>query len=554
MLVLLAIAALIIPAGALAARATPGSTLDLQILDVSDWHGQVDPINGTGGAAVLKTYLDAARAGSINNITLTAGDDVGATPPLSNYFEDVPAILAERMMGIQFGGLGNHNFDSGLGRLQDQIDLAGSTDPSVPGTPFQYLSANLSNRDANIHGVADYAIVKYKGVKVAIIGITNEEAPSLNFPGSMGTMVPTDSVAAAMAAKAAATVEGANFFVAITHKGVTNFVAGQPQGELIDFANGVSGFHLIVGDHTDVQWSGTINNQFVFENRSKGVSFSKTKLTIQRGNGKILSLTHTFVTPTASAVVPNAAIAAMLQPYRDLLTPIFSGTVGTSTVYIPRKDSCGQSGGRTCESLIGDVIADAMRIRYGTEFAIANSGGIRADLTCPLIDSATDFCPAYTPTPYPITRGQVNTVLPFGNQGVTVRLSGAELKSMLENAVSSMPAANGKYAQVSGLCFTYDIHATVGARVTGAVRQAGDGSCTGAAIDLVGGSYTVATNDFVAAGGDGYPIFAGRYATLGLLDQDVSDYLTSAGTISPVLQGRIVCTSSGATACPVPLP
>ena len=554
LLVIFAIAALTIPAGVLAARATPGPTVALQILDISDWHGQVDPINGVGGAAVLKTYLDTARAGSLNNLTLTAGDDVGATPPVSNYFADVPAILAERMMGIQVGGLGNHNFDAGLGRLQDQIDLAASTDPSVPGTPFRYVSSNLSNRDANISGVSDYAIFEYKGVNVAVIGVTNEEAPSLNFPGSMGTMVPTDSVAAAMAAKAAAAAEGANFFVAITHKGVTNFVSGQPQGELIDFANGVSGFHLIVGDHTDVQYQGTINGQFVFENRSKGVSFSKTQLTIRRGTGQILSLTHTFVTPTSAAVVPNAGIAAMLQPYRDLLTPIFSGTVGTSTVYIPRKDSCNQSGGRFCESLIGDVIADAMRIRYGTEFAIANSGGIRADLTCPLINSATDFCPAYTPTPYPITRGQVNTVLPFGNQGVTVTLSGAELKLMLENAVSAMPAANGKFAQVSGLCFTYNIQALAGSRVTGAVRQAGDGTCTGAAIDLVGGSYTVATNDFVAAGGDGYPIFAGRYATLGLLDQDVSDYLTSLGTISPVLQGRIVCTTSGATLCPVLAP
>ena len=554
LLVILAIAALMIPAGVLAARGTPGPTVDLQILDISDWHGQVDPINGVGGAAVLKTYLDTARAGYLNNLTLTAGDDVGATPPVSNYFQDVPAILAERMMGIQVGGLGNHNFDSGLGRLQSQIDLAGSTDPSVPGTPFRYVSSNLSNRDANISGVSDYVIYKYKGVNVAVIGVTNEEAPSLNFPGSMGTMVPTDSVAAAMAAKSAAQLEGANFFVAITHKGVTNFVAGEPKGELIDFANAVSGFSLIIGDHTDVQWSGTINNQFVFENRSKGVSFSKTQLTIKRGTGQILNLTHTFVTPTSNAVTPDAGIAAMLQPYKDQLTPIFSGVLATSSVYVPRGDSCGQSAGRTCESLIGNVIADAMRIRYGTEFAIANSGGIRADLTCPVVDSATDFCPAYTGTPFPITRGQVNTVLPFGNFGMTATFSGAELRAFLENAVSVMPGANGRYAQVSGLCFTYDISGAVGARVTGAVRQAGDGSCTGAAIDLVGGSYSVATNDFVAAGGDGYPIYAGRYTSRGFLDQDVSDYLTSVGTIAPALQGRVVCTTSGGTVCPVALP
>ena len=71
-------------------------------------------------------------------------------------------------------------------------------------------------------------------------------------------------------------------------------------------------------------------------------------------------------------------------------------------------------------------------------------------------------------------------MLPFGNIVVTATVNGAKLKTMLENGVSSMPAANGRFAQVSGLCFTYNIEAAVGSRVTGAVRQAADGTCTGA--------------------------------------------------------------------------
>lgn len=542
-LILLAAIALLIPAGALAARTVPGRTVDLQVIDISDWHGQIDPLGGIGGAAYLKTYFDEARAGYANNLTLTAGDDVGATPPLSTYFEDVPAILAERMMGIQVAGVGNHNFDSGLVRFQSQIDLAGSTDPSVTGTPFRYVSSNLSNRDANISGVSDYVIFEYKGVNVAVIGTTNEEAPSLNFPGSMGTMVPTDSVAAAMAAKAAAAEEGANVFIAITHKGVTSFdLGGDPQGELIDFANGVSGFHLIVGDHTDVQWSGWINDQFVLENRSKGVSFSKTVLTLRRGTGTMVNLVHTFVSPVNAGKTADPGVVAMLQPYRDLLGPILSEVTGSSSIVIPRRDSCGGSTGRLCESIIGNVITDAMRETYEADFALMNSGGIRADLTCPAVDSSTDFCPAFTPPPYPITKGSVLGVLPFGNVGFVVDLNGAELKGMLENSVSAMPGANGKYGQVSGLCLTYDIEAAAGSRVLGAVFQAADGSCTGAAVDLTAATiYTLATNDFVAAGGDGYPIYTSRGATRGVLDQDVAAWLAGAGTISPVLQGRIVC-------------
>ena len=96
----------------------------------------------------------------------------------------------------------------------------------------------------------------------------------------------------------------------------------------------------------------------------------------------------------------------------------------------------------------------------------------RAALTCPPTDSPTDFCPSFIPPPFPITRGQVLTVLPFGNVAVTLTVNGAELKTMLENGVSSMPGVNGRFPQVSGLCFTYNIENPVGSRVLSAVRQA----------------------------------------------------------------------------------
>lgn len=561
LVVLLGILALVLPTVALAAPAVPGRTVDLQILDVSDWHGQVVPNSttpATGGAAQLKAWFDAARAEVPNTITLTAGDDVGATPPLSNYFEDVPAILAQRMMGIQVSTFGNHNFDFGLERLQAQIDLAASTDPTVPGTPFRYVVSNLSNRDANLTGVRDYAIFEYKGVKVAVIGVINEEAPSLNFPGSFGTMNPTDSAQAAMAAQAAARAEGANVFIAITHKGIENIDNGVASGPLLEFAESVSGFAVIYGDHTDTQYQGQVNGQLVVENRSKGVTFSKTQLTVRRGTGQIVSRTNQFVSPVSSQVTPDPAIVAMLEPYRQELDPIFRAPVGSSTVYIPRADSCGTGNGRTCESLIGNVITDALRDTYATDFAIMNSGGIRADLTCPAADNPTDFCAAYTspPPPFAITRGKVNEVLPFGNISTVISMTGPQLKSWLENGVSRMPAIDGRFVQVSGLCFTYNIEAAAGSRVTGAVRQAEDGSCTGAAVDLAGGTYSIGTNEFVAAGGDSFPRIPGG-VTYDILDQDLAEWLTAEGTISPVLQGRIVCqdpTPGAGNNCPVALP
>src|SRR5262249_20592521 len=149
----------------------------------------------------------------------------------------------------------------------------------------------------------------------------------------------------------------------------------------------------------------------------------------------------------------------------------------------------------------------------------------------------SDFCPAYTPPPYPITRGQVLTVLPFGNVVATVPINGAELKAFLENGVSRMPAIDGRFPQVSGLCFTYDITAPAGSRVTGAVRANPDGTCSATPVGLTAadGPYKIAENDFMASGGDGYPVTTGKpgYATQGIMAQVLEDYITAKGTISP---------------------
>src|SRR5512133_963487 len=92
--VFLILSLLLIPGATFAASgAAPRSTINIQILDISDWHGQLDPqsitgVGNVGGAAVLSTYFKADRAANPNTLTLTAGDAVGATPPLSNYFND----------------------------------------------------------------------------------------------------------------------------------------------------------------------------------------------------------------------------------------------------------------------------------------------------------------------------------------------------------------------------------------------------------------------------------------------------------------------------------
>lgn len=544
-----AAACLFIGVTAPAAVARPGghAPTTIQILNVSDWHAQFDPmtIGGqqVGGAAVLSSYFEQHRAANPNTLTITAGDAFGASPPLSNFFDEIPAVLAMNAMGFSVDGLGNHNFDRGVDHLQQMIDLA----------EFPYVSANLANVDDELDGVKPYEIFEFDGVEVAVIGVTNPDAPTLVFPGSFGTIEVTDPVAAVTRARRQAKREGADVFVVIAHMGVTAFDGGNPQGPIVDLANGLNPDHidLVIGDHTNVAFNGVVNGIPLVENLSKGAQYSRIDITVDTKNGNVQSVTAEQLTPFAANVVPDPDVIALLAPYRAELQVELGQIIGTSAIAIPRSDRCGRVDGRLCESLVGNVVTDAMRTAYGTDFALTNSGGLRDALTCPA--AGNDTCAPYSPPPFNITKGQAFAVLPFGNQSATVTVTGAELKAFLERGVSGSPAAVGSFAQVSGLCFTYDVHVPPGSRVTSVVRQAADGTCTTTAVDLTAGvSYSLATNDFVASGGDGYPVVISRATTRNQMDQDLRDYVAANSPLNPTIQGRIVCTSSGATACPAP--
>ena len=537
--------------------AAPRPPVTIQILAVSDWDAQIDPLPvadvSVGGAAVLSAYFRDERTTNPRTLTLTAGNAFGASPPLSSVFDDVPAVLSMRLMGFDADTVANHNFNRGLAYLQRLITLAEAPAGAAPGGPFQYVSANLKHRDANLTGVRDFEIFDVGGVKVAVIGLTNPEAPALVVGGSFGTIEVTDPVVAAHRARAAARRAGATVFVAVISAGVTvDPDTGAARGPLVDIARRAGGFAVILGGQTDVQFASIVNNALVVENRSKGQTYSRIQLTVDPHSGRVRSRSHEFVIPQAGAVTPDPAVVQALDVYRAELPALLSTVIGSSTVVVPRADACGRSDGLFCESLAGNAVTDAMRLTYGTEFAITNGGGIRADLTCPTTDDPSDFCPPYASPPFLISRGQVLTALPFGNTVVTLHVDGDELKTILENGVSSLPDPHGRFPHVSGLCFTYDISAPIGQRMTGAVRQVANGSCTGAPVDLTAAStYFIAVNNFMASGGDGYPVLIGR-ATLGdPMDEVVTNHIAAQSPISPAIQGRAVCTTSGATACPV---
>ncbi|TDD66898.1 hypothetical protein E1262_20705 [Jiangella aurantiaca] len=540
---------------------------ELTLLDISDYHGQLTPLAeaadtlsgggaanpsfGIGGAAFLKPWFDVYRHEARDgHLTLTAGDAVGATPPISSFFGDKPTIELMNLMGFDLDGLGNHNFDRGEQYLRQEL---------IPLADFDYLSANIVDDAGRTPDEwQPSTVVRVGGLRVGVVGFSNEDIPELTKPGSLGPFHVEPRVPSVQAEidRLRATEKNLAAIVVMGHDGATSGTLTNPSGPIIDLADAIEGADVVVGDHTNFQViSPRPNGSLVVENLSRGVRFTRVRVVMDEVRGDLVYTTADFHKPWTIGVTPDRRIQAEIDELNAQLAPILGTVIAESDVFVPRSDSCGRVDGRLCESLVGNVVTDAMRATYGTDVAITNSGGLRADLTCPTADNPSDFCPPYTPPPYPITRGQVLGVLPFGNVVVTLTVTGAELKAMLENGVSAMPAANGRFPQVSGMCVTYDVSAPVGSRVTSVVRQAADGSCTGAPVDLTASAtYTLAENDFMATGGDGYPNFAARATTREIMDQVVADHLAATTPISPDIQGRIVCTTSGATACPVVTP
>lgn len=550
-----------------------GSALrEVTILDVSDFHGQLPPLSATadlieadgsvgasfpvGGVAVLKPWFDRYRAAANGPVLLVAGgDSVGATPPISTAFGDEPTIEIMNALGFAADGLGNHNFDAGTDHMFGTL---------APLADFPYLSANLVPARADAASPAPGAktfqpslLLNLDGAKVGLIGFSNPDIPALTAPGALDPYRVVDPVAPVSDEAAALRQQGAAAIVALGHMGAIAGELTAPMGPVVDMTDALSGVDVVIGDHTDMQVVSVRPNAILLvENRSKGVMFTRVRLVIDSESNELVYRTADFHRPWVVGMTPDPEIAARLDALAEELAPTLGIVIGSAVQPILRSDSCGMETGRLCESLIGDVLTDAMRFTYNTDFAITNSGGIRADLTCPL--EGGDFCPTDL-GPNQIRQGQVLSVLPFGNVAVTLDVSGAELKEMLEAGVSRMPDAAGAFPQVSGLCFTYDVTAEPGSRVQSAVRQAGDGSCTGEAVEFTEqATYTLTTNDFTASGGDGYPALMARASTRDVLASVLATYIASdsalgvpGAALDPRLQGRIVCEGE---ACPAPIP
>ena len=496
-----------------AAAAGPEPVTVATILSVSDFHGRLNPepfrvdLKGEkfGGAAYLQTHLEQRAALSPTPpFLVTQGDAVGATQPVSGLLGDRPTIDVMNAMGFDADTLGNHNFDSGVARMRN---LARDAD-------FPYVVSNLDPTGQRLPWTKRWAIWEVDGVRIGVVGAINQDAPDLLNPGLMGDVKILPAAGALNAAAAELRSRGVRTIVALVHYGAEPTQAGEDgtKGPLIDLAKSLKGVDLVLGDHTYWQVNQPVvaddnNVVWVVQSVPNGATFSEAKLTISKLDGEALAVTADQFPVKPAEVAADPEIAALVQRYNDQVEPVVTERIATSTEPMPINDAMS-------ESLQGNVVTDALRWSTGAQLALFNSGGLRAGLT------DGENCAGGGLGPCTITRGDVYGMLPFNNRTALVSVTGRELKTMLENGVSAMPTPAAPFPQISGFSFHWRQLEAAQARVVSAALADG----TPIAFDD-STSYTLATNDFVAFGGDRYPDFTGRLTFGNPVEDDVIAYL-----------------------------
>jgi 5'-nucleotidase len=555
----LGVASLASMASMAAAKPPPGppgesnaETTQVQILALNDFHGQLRPpdstssggrIGGTpaGGAEFLASYVRDLRATNPNTLFVSAGDLIGATPLVSAIFHDEPTIEAMNLMGLDYNGVGNHEFDEGAAELT-RMQVGGChpvegcfAGDGFDGADFEFLAANVTYKATGETIFPPFAIHEFPGVDVAVVGMTLEGTPGIVTAAATADIDfhdEADSVNALVPLLKEAGVEtiivllheGGNAGTGLNEATVNSCVnpTGAAVGVITRFDREID---LVVTGHTN--WALNCPNFantgiMVTGAASVGRLVTDIDLTISRATKEVVAATIDNVIVRRDVKPAASDISALIARYGEIAAPTENRVIGEASAALTRTPNA------LGESSLGDIIADAqLWATSGAAWPAANgapavvsfmnSGGIRADI------SAGE-----------ITYGEAFSVQPFANVLVTMDMTGTQIDTLLEqqftggNGILQIPAS-----------LTYDRSNTLpnGNRISN-VRIGG------VLIDP-GATYRVTVNNFLADGGDGYSTFTlGTNRFVGEIDLDAfARYIEFLGTVDPGPQNRITLVS-----------
>ena len=499
------------------------SRFSLRILHTNDHHAHLEPVKFgdrlLGGIARRRTLIEQIRAESKTNqepmLLLDAGDIFQGTLYFNQYLGQADLDFYNAL-AYDASTIGNHEFDRGQQVLADFIAKA----------KFPIISANIDIApESPLYGkVRPWHILDMQGEKIGMFGLTTPDTAIL---ASVGNGVKfTDPIAAARKSVLALKQQGINKIVALTHIGFDNDVL---------LAQKVSDIDIIIGGHSHtsvgnipkanhpyplVEKNGTKEPVLVVTDWEWGkylgdlsVSFDRTgKLIAWAGKPHVLD----------ASIKPNPEFADKLKAYAEPIEALRQKIIGKSLVALDGD----RVKLRTSETALGNLIADAILTKTKVDrvqVVLINAGGIRNGL--PLGD---------------ITMGNVLEALPFGNTITRVELTGKQLIEALESGVSMAEQGEGRFPQVAGIRFVWDSKLPAGKRITKVEVKDPSGK-----FQLLNPKdvYRVATNNFLASGGDGYRSFAegaNLLETGYLLSDAITEYITAMSPLQVKIENRIV--------------
>ncbi|MCG2641639.1 MULTISPECIES: bifunctional metallophosphatase/5'-nucleotidase [Bradyrhizobium] len=534
---------------ALPAAAQTAPPVELRILAINDFHGNLRPPPGgirindpedktkkvmvaAGGAEYMATLVKQLSEGHKNTIFVAAGDLIGASPFLSAMFHDEPSVESLSMMGLAITSVGNHEFDEGkteLIRMQNGgcHPEDGCQGPhAFLGAKFHYLAASTVEAATGKSVLPPYEIRDFEGIPVAFIGLTLKETAGIVSPKGIAGLEFRDEAETVNALVPQLKAKGVEAIVVLIHQG------GEPAGDynecpaitgpIVDIVKKFDrAVDVVVSGHTHRAYVCEIDGRLVTSGDKYGTLVTAIDLKLDPATRDIVSA------KAENVIVANASLArdpeqtALIDAYDKLSAPIANRPAGSVTQTLSRVPN--EAG----ESALGDIIADAQLAATkdakdgSAVIALTNPGGIRTDLI-PKENGAVSY-------------GELFASQPFRNRLVTMTLTGSQLKDMLEQ--QWLDPKRPRILQVSiGFNYSWDASKPYGERIV-----ADKMTLNGRPIEPATG-YRVTLNDYLAVGGDGFTVAKqGTSPQYGGYDSDaLFAFFKAHGPIGPLPPTRIV--------------
>ena len=539
-------------------KAGKAREVTLTMLNINDFHGRIAPSRPDTKQFFGTIEQQRATAGEGNTLLLSAGDNIGASLFASSVQQDQPTIDVLNAADLDASAVGNHEFDRGFADLDGRVQKAAD---------WTYLGANVYRKGTTKPVLPSYAIVERGGLKVGIVGAVTQETPTLVSPAGIAGLEFGDPVTAVNRVTKQLT-DGkksngeADVVVAEYHEGAPRTqldVAGKEVVSLADQLTASPVFAHLVNDtspkvaaiftgHThqayayDAPVPGTAGaTRPVTQTGSYAAFLTRVTLTVDTKTKVVLAHTQQNLAPTTvsdddlAAAYPRVRrIAGIVDAALARSEELGSVKVGEATHEITRAYDANGDAVRDAESTLSDLVAEMYRSstaapeRGSAQIGVQNPGGVREDL-----DEGD------------VTFSEAASVLPFANSLFTVDLTGAQFKTLLEQqwqtALPGQPAPSAAYLQLGlskNVTYTYDAALAQGSRITSITVD-------GKAIDPVA-TYRVATNSFLAAGGDNFRVLAEGSSSkdTGLSDLDAwTDYIKAESPVGPSFAKQAVSVS-----------